>query len=79
MDQVYARISLHANKAISNKEIWREEKPACASSPCPRKELAREAIKMEEWRIGKWEVTIIVNARTIKSKYVIKYVRFKCN
>lgn len=79
MDQVYASLSLHASKAISNEEILREEKPAYASSPCPIKELAREAIKMEEWKIGKWEVTIIVNAKTIKSKYVIKYVRFKCN
>lgn len=79
MDQVSASLSLHASKAISNKEIWREEKPAYASSPCPIKELAREAIKMEEWKIGKWEVTIIVNAKTLKSKYVIKYVRFKCN
>ena len=46
MDQVYASISLHASKAINNKEIQGEEKPAYASSPCPRKELAREAIKM---------------------------------
>lgn len=50
MDQVYACISLHANKAISNKEIWREEKPSYASLHAQERSLQERQLK---WKNGR--------------------------